>query len=46
VGSIQRPKAVRWKLAKNIVWAWIMTLPASALVAGVCYFAIHVVTGG
>ena len=33
VGSIQRFKAVRWGLAKNIVWAWAMTIPASAGIA-------------
>ncbi len=32
VGSIQRLKAVRWGLATNILWAWILTIPASALV--------------
>jgi PiT family inorganic phosphate transporter len=32
VGSIQRLKAVRWGLATNILWAWILTLPAAALV--------------
>src|SRR6266571_916917 len=32
VGSIQRFSAVRWGVAGNIVWAWIMTIPASALV--------------
>src|SRR3984957_92192 len=32
VGSIQRLKAVRWGLAKNIVWAWILTIPAAALI--------------
>jgi PiT family inorganic phosphate transporter len=32
VGSIQRLKAVRWGLATNIVWAWILTIPAAALV--------------
>jgi PiT family inorganic phosphate transporter len=30
VGSIQRFKAVRWGLAANILWAWVMTIPASA----------------
>jgi PiT family inorganic phosphate transporter len=30
VGSIQRLKAVRWGVATNIVWAWILTIPASA----------------
>jgi PiT family inorganic phosphate transporter len=31
VGSVQRFKAVRWGLAANILWAWILTIPASAL---------------
>jgi inorganic phosphate transporter, PiT family len=43
VGSIQRLKAVRWGLATNILWAWVMTLPASAAVAGVCYVIARLV---
>ncbi len=35
VGAIQRLKAVRWGLATNILWAWILTIPASALVGWV-----------
>jgi PiT family inorganic phosphate transporter len=46
VGAIQRVKAVRWKLAQNILWAWIMTLPASAAVAALCYLAVHAISGG
>jgi PiT family inorganic phosphate transporter len=30
VGSIQRVKAVRWGLAANILWAWVLTIPAAA----------------
>ncbi|MCE5308510.1 MAG: inorganic phosphate transporter [Acidobacteriales bacterium] len=33
VGSIQRLKAVRWGIATNIVWAWVLTIPAAATVA-------------
>jgi len=33
VGSIQRFKAVRWGVATNIMWAWILTIPASGAVA-------------
>jgi PiT family inorganic phosphate transporter len=33
VGSLQRFSAVRWGVAGRIVWAWIMTIPASALIA-------------
>jgi inorganic phosphate transporter, PiT family len=45
VGSIQRMKAVRWGLATNIVWAWVMTIPAAAILALLSYYAIHFVTG-
>ena len=38
VGSTQRASAVRWGVAGNIVWAWILTIPASALVAGLGYY--------
>ena len=33
VGSVQRASAVRWGIAGNIVMAWIITIPASALIA-------------
>jgi PiT family inorganic phosphate transporter len=45
VGSIQRVKAVRWGLARNILWAWILTLPMSALVGGLSFALIHALTG-
>jgi PiT family inorganic phosphate transporter len=45
VGSIQRLKAVRWGLATNIVWAWIMTLPMSAAVGALSFTVIHILTG-
>jgi PiT family inorganic phosphate transporter len=35
VGSIQRLKAVRWGIASNIVWAWLLTIPASAAVGAI-----------
>jgi PiT family inorganic phosphate transporter len=38
VGSIRRLSAVRWGIAGRIVWAWILTIPASALIAGVTYW--------
>ena len=38
VGSTQRASAVRWGVAGNIVWAWILTIPASALVAALGYW--------
>ncbi len=39
VGSVRRAVAVRWGVAGNIVWAWIFTIPASAFVAAVAYWA-------
>jgi PiT family inorganic phosphate transporter len=39
VGSTQRASAVRWGVAGNIVWAWIFTIPASAFVASIAYWA-------
>ncbi|MDD0811926.1 inorganic phosphate transporter [Curvibacter sp. RS43] len=38
VGSVQRASAVRWGVAGNIVWAWVLTIPASAFVAAVGYW--------
>jgi PiT family inorganic phosphate transporter len=41
VGSVQRFSAVRWGVATRIVWAWILTIPASAIMAGATYGVIH-----
>jgi inorganic phosphate transporter, PiT family len=41
VGSIQRVKAVRWSLAKDIIWAWALTIPASAAIAAAAFAIIH-----
>ena len=38
VGSTKRASAVRWGVAGNILWAWVLTIPASAFVAGVAYW--------
>jgi PiT family inorganic phosphate transporter len=43
VGSIHRLKAVRWGIATNIVWAWVMTIPAAAIIAWLCFMLLHVV---
>src|SRR3954464_14107853 len=37
VGSVRRASSVRWGVAGNIVWAWIFTIPAAALVAALFY---------
>jgi len=38
VGSTQRAAAVRWGVAGNIVWAWVLTIPAAAFVAALAYW--------
>jgi len=45
VGSIQRLKAVRWGLAANIVWAWVLTIPAAGIVGWLSMMAIHGLLG-
>jgi inorganic phosphate transporter, PiT family len=45
VGSIQRMKAVRWRIATSIVWAWVMTIPASAAVGWACHHIVSVFVG-
>ena len=40
VGSLQRFSAVRWGVAQRIVWAWILTIPASAAVAAISWFLL------
>ena len=37
VGSTQRLSAVRWGVARKIVWAWVITIPASGAIAGLTY---------
>ena len=45
VGATRGTRAVRWGVAGRIIWAWILTIPASALVAGILFvFASAVVS--
>jgi PiT family inorganic phosphate transporter len=37
VGSVRRVSAVRWGVARQIVWAWILTIPASGAIAALAY---------
>jgi PiT family inorganic phosphate transporter len=41
VGATRRISAVKWGVAGKIVWAWILTIPLSAAVAALSYFAIR-----
>ncbi len=43
VGATRRLSAVRWGVATRIVWAWVVTIPASALAAAVAYTVLHTV---
>jgi PiT family inorganic phosphate transporter len=38
VGSTQSVSAVRWGLAGNIIWAWVLTIPCSAFIAGLAWW--------
>ena len=40
VGATRRLSSVRWGVANTIVWAWIFTIPLSALIAALSYYAI------
>jgi PiT family inorganic phosphate transporter len=44
VGSTRRLSAVRWGVAGQIVWAWILTIPMSATIGALSYFLISLVT--
>jgi PiT family inorganic phosphate transporter len=45
VGSARRLSAVRWGVAGQIVWAWILTIPASAFIGALSYFILRAVFG-
>ena len=38
VGSVNKLSAVRWGVAGNIVWAWVLTIPCSAFIAAIAWF--------
>ena len=41
VGSVKRASGVRWQTARKIIWAWIFTIPISAIIAGFSYLIIR-----
>lgn len=41
VGATKRLSAVRWGVTINLLWAWILTIPVSALLAAVVYFIVN-----
>ena len=40
VGSIKRLSAVRWGVAGKIVWAWVLTIPASGIISALTYWLV------
>ena len=43
VGATRRLSAVRWGVARRIVWAWVLTIPASAAMSAATYYALSVI---
>jgi inorganic phosphate transporter, PiT family len=41
VGATKRLSAVRWGVTINLLWAWILTIPVSALLAAIVYYVVH-----
>lgn len=41
VGLTKRISAVRWGVTINLIWAWIITIPISALIAGLVFALVH-----
>jgi PiT family inorganic phosphate transporter len=44
VGATKRLSAVRWGVTINLLWAWILTIPVSAIFAAIVYYIIHLFT--
>ena len=40
VGVTKRVSAVRWGVTKNLFWAWVLTIPVSALIAALVYYLL------
>lgn len=40
VGATKRLSAVRWGVTTNLLWAWILTIPVSAILAAITYFIV------
>ena len=41
VGATKRLSAVRWGVTFNLLWAWILTIPVSGLLASGVYYLVH-----
>ncbi|HET9451591.1 MAG TPA: inorganic phosphate transporter, partial [Aggregicoccus sp.] len=45
VGATKGTRAVQWGVAGRIVWAWVFTIPAAALMGVIVYYATRFLTG-
>lgn len=43
VGATKRLSAVRWGVTINLLWAWVLTIPVSALLAAIVYFLVRLI---
>ena len=46
VGAVNRLSAVRWGVARRIVWAWVVTIPAAAAVAAAAFWIVRLIHPG
>ena len=46
VGIAQRFSAVRWGVAGRIVWAWLLTIPASSAIAALMWWVLRLLSAG
>ena len=45
VGAVQRLSAVRWGVARQVVWAWVLTIPCAAVVAVSVFWVLRLIKG-
>jgi PiT family inorganic phosphate transporter len=45
VGAVNRLSAVRWGIARRVVWAWVLTIPMSALMGALVFGLIVLLRG-
>jgi PiT family inorganic phosphate transporter len=43
VGMTKRLSAVRWGISINLLWAWILTIPVSGLLAAIVYYILKLI---
>jgi phosphate/sulfate permease len=44
VGVTKRISAVRWGITTNLLWAWVLTIPVSGVLAAITYYIVHYFT--